>query len=335
MKKMYIRFICMLLVPGPCLFSTAQNSFIFKGGLADGWVSKNYVLNNTNVFKGGNSDGWASQNFLQNASNIFKGGTSDGWSSQNLIQANTAIYKGGTSDGWSSQNVIQANTAIHKGGTSDGWSSINTIQASTAIHKGGMGDGWASTYRPQGVLPITLLTFTASRVGTTALAKWTTGTEINSDYFDVERSNDALNFVFIGKVSAVRNSSANVSYSFTDNQPLSGVNYYRLKEVDLNGHFVYSPARLVKFDSDAGAGIKYYPNPTQGMLTVELTKEMQQEEIVINISSVSGAVVDQKKLPGNNNPVLYINMAKYPVGTYFIQFKTKSSNNVIRIINNN
>ena len=314
-------------------FVVAQNPAIFKGGNADGWVSKNYITSSTNIFKGGTSDGWSSINIQQANTNIFKGGTNDGWSSQNFVQnAGGTIFKGGFGDGWDSKNLVQASTSIHKGGFGDGWSSINKLQSSTAIHKGGFGDGWASTYRPQGPLPISLLSFTAVKQGLAALVEWKTSSEINSNYFDVERSNDAVNFLFVAKVNAAGNSSRELSYGFTDNQPMAGPNYYRLKQVDRDGHAVYSPARLVRFDDAIGAHLKYYPNPTQGILNIQITAQMQDEDMVINITNALGIVVEQVKRSYSASTIIQVDMNRFAKGTYFIQVKTGSSNSVQKIV---
>ena len=314
-------------------FVVAQNPAIFKGGNADGWVSKNYITSSTNIFKGGTSDGWSSINIQQANTNIFKGGTNDGWSSQNFVQnAGGTIFKGGFGDGWDSKNFVQANTVIDKGGFGDGWSSINKVQASTAIHKGGFGDGWASTYRPQGPLPVTLLSFTAQKQGNASLLEWKTSTEINSNYFDVERSNDAISFLYIGRVNAAGNTSREISYSFTDNQPLPGLDYYRLKQVDLNGRVIYSPARLVKFDDVSSGGIKYYPNPTHGILNIGITTQMQNEDMVINISNAAGVVVEQLKKSSNASTLIQVDMRSFSKGTYFIQVKTNSATSVQGVV---
>ena len=333
MKQVNNKIVCVLLLLGLHSYVTAQNPAIFKGGTSDGWVSKNYITSSTNIFKGGTSDGWSSINIQQANTNIFKGGTNDGWSSQNYVQnAGGTIFKGGFGDGWDSKNIVQASTVISKGGNGDGWSSINKVQASTAIHKGGFGDGWASTYRPQGPLPITILTFTAQKQGTAALVQWTTSSEINSHYFEVERSNDAINFEYVGRIDAAGNSSREINYSFTDYQPLAGLNYYRLKQVDLDGHYVYSPARLVRFDGLAGGLVRYYPNPTKGIVNIELPPNFQPEAMVINISNSAGVVLDQLKQQPGGGSIIQVNMSRFAKGTYFIQVKTNNSNSVQRIV---
>lgn len=314
----------------------AQNNAIFKGGSADGWVSQNFLQSSTNIFRGGTADGWASQNIIQNNSNIFKGGSGDGWNSLNYLQAggsNANIFKGGSGDGWVTLNYLQSNISIFTGGISDGWDSKNYMQSNVSLFKGGTGDGWASTYRPQGTLPVTLLSFTAQKQGSLAsLLLWKTSQEINSARFDVESSNDAVAFSKIGSVNAAGNSSVPVSYSFIDNNPVKGMNYYRLKQVDADGRFIYTPARLVTFDVLNPATVKYYPNPTNGILTIELSSANGNEARVINISNSIGVVVNQIKIPASVGAKMKIDLSHYAKGTYFIQLRTATINSTERII---
>ncbi len=110
-------------------------------------------------------------------------------------------------------------------------------------------------------LPIELLSFDAEPVGNTVLVSWTTASEINNDFFTVERSVDASIFTPIGTVNGAGNSSSTRSYSFVDVQPMMGVSYYRLRQTDFNGDFeVFDPA-AVNFGSGMVQGAALFPNP--------------------------------------------------------------------------
>ena len=93
---------------------------------------------------------------------------------------------------------------------------------------------------PATVLPIKLLYFTANYNGTTVDLNWSTTTEINNDYFTIERSADAINFEPILAKDGAGNSSQTLFYTTVDSSPLNGVSYYRLKQTDFNGDFAYS-----------------------------------------------------------------------------------------------
>ena len=119
-------------------------------------------------------------------------------------------------------------------------------------------------------LPVTLTAFTAVKQGSTSLLNWNTSSEVNNAGFDIERSADGRNFSKIGIVyskAANGNSSEKLAYSYVDAAPLSGTNYYRLRQVDLDGKSEYSKIEQVIFGS--GSAVKVYPNPATSMVKVE------------------------------------------------------------------
>ncbi|RZK32194.1 MAG: T9SS type A sorting domain-containing protein [Hymenobacter sp.] len=119
-------------------------------------------------------------------------------------------------------------------------------------------------FEPAASLPVTLTGFTAQAQAQppgVALA-WHTATERNSAYFAVERSADGQLFTEIGRVAAAGTSGQAHSYAYFDPQALSGTSYYRLRQVDLDGTFQYSPVRVVSGQS-ALAGLRFFPNPAQ------------------------------------------------------------------------
>lgn len=108
-------------------------------------------------------------------------------------------------------------------------------------------------------LPIELISFTGEIEGNMHLLEWTTASEIQNDYFDIERSSDAGTFEIIGRVSGAGNSQVVTRYTFTDEQPLNGLNYYRLKQTDYDGKSSYS--KVVALDHTVSGPVSIYPNP--------------------------------------------------------------------------
>ncbi len=102
------------------------------------------------------------------------------------------------------------------------------------------------------VLPIQLLSFTASANGAVVDTRWVTSTETNNDYFTVERSLDADNFEEVGRVEGAGNSTYEMEYAFSDDAPYSGISYYRLKQTDFDGISTYSEVRAVEIAGDTG-----------------------------------------------------------------------------------
>lgn len=141
------------------------------------------------------------------------------------------------------------------------------------------------------LLPIELLSFTAFRADNTSVLDWTTSAEINNKYFEVQRADKDNQFVKIGEVAAAGNSTSPVSYRFIDNSPHKGTNYYRLKQIDFDGHFSYSPTRSVKFTGTES--ITIYPNPVSNLLYVDLPWEINTEENMrYEIFDSEGRLVD-------------------------------------------
>ncbi len=322
-----------LLFMGFINAAIAQNNAIFTGGAGDGQNNISFLQASGNIFNGATGDGWNVASFQQSASNIFIGGQADGWSNSAFLQSSPNFFTGGTGDGWEKSSFLQTGNDIFNGGEGDGWNFTNFGQPSTNIFNGGEGDGWSFTYLPMGPLPVSFTDFTASKwLEIASRLQWKTSQEINSARFEVERSEDAIHYIKIGSVEAAGNSSILTSYNFTDYQPAPGLNYYRLKQVDRDGRYEYTPSRLVRFDRIKTATITCYPNPTSGILNIQIPENNRQEALLINISHTGGVVVVQYKISANGQTVRTVDLSRLPKGTYFIQVKGDQLNIVERII---
>jgi hypothetical protein len=94
--------------------------------------------------------------------------------------------------------------------------------------------------------------------------EWETSSEINNDYFEIQRSANGIDFNAIGEVDGSGTTHEHHDYSFLDTKPYRGINYYRLKQVDYDGQFSYSDIVFVDnayFDGNS-FGFVLYPNPT-------------------------------------------------------------------------
>lgn len=116
-------------------------------------------------------------------------------------------------------------------------------------------------------LPSTLVKFDVVKSGEQAKIIWTTQTENNTRSFIIERSADGKQFDPIGEKAAAGQSSSARSYSFYDKQPIAGLNYYRLKQIDADGKTAYSAVVTVKFD--VTGSLLLYPNPAYDRLTLK------------------------------------------------------------------
>lgn len=145
-------------------------------------------------------------------------------------------------------------------------------------------------------LPITLLNFTAQKNGNTSLLQWKISNEINNAYFSVEHSTNGINFATLGKIEGRGTVSTQQIYQFTDDKPLKGLNFYRLKQVDIDGNFTYSNIVSVNFDNANGV-FKIFPNPA--LDRVRLTLPVSTTTSFINVYDLGGKKVMVKQIGSN------------------------------------
>lgn len=130
-------------------------------------------------------------------------------------------------------------------------------------------------------LPVTLVAFNAVKETNTVQLSWRTTAETNSDYFEVQRSANAKNWLPIGTKSANGESSVLRQYGFTDEKPLEGLNYYRLKMVDKDLTYAYSSIQSLNFGEENNGLVSLYPNPAQDQIRIKADDIASIERIEI------------------------------------------------------
>lgn len=179
--------------------------------------------------------------------------------------------------------------------------------------------------RVNSALPLNLIDFSVSLQNEETILTWQTSQEINTTHFIIERSGDGETFSPTGKVDAAGNSPLAKDYSFTDTNPLHGINYYRLKIVDKDGTFTYSKVVVVKNDNHI-ASFKIFPNPANNILYIEA--KGIQGMVTIRVFDANGRRLKMEKaFLSDNNPYL-LNIKNLPKGVYqlMIQNGTKLEN---------
>lgn len=136
-------------------------------------------------------------------------------------------------------------------------------------------------------LPIELINFEAKIVKETVQTWWITATEINNDFFTLERGTDGVYFTAIGKIKGAGNSTQENYYSFTDVSPGKGIIYYRLKQIDFDGKFSYSQVIAVKMNPTINE-LSIFPNPAQEILNYQF--ESIGGNMTIKILDITGKV---------------------------------------------
>lgn len=169
------------------------------------------------------------------------------------------------------------------------------------------------------ILPIELGNFDVIKTNKEVEIYWSSHSELNNDYYTVERSSDAITWESIAKIFSkgeYGNSNNLLTYEHVDTNPLKGHNYYRLKQTDFDGTESFSSIKNVHIEYEEKA-INIYPNPTTGILAVEGL----EEELFISISTIHGQVMWQE-----HNFTHSINISNLPSAMYIISISDKKGN---------
>jgi Secretion system C-terminal sorting domain len=174
-------------------------------------------------------------------------------------------------------------------------------------------------------LPITLIDFTAIKENDFVKLEWQTSSEINASHFEIERSLGNNFFENIGKINSLGKTILEKNnYQFIDYQPINGINYYRLKLVDLNGKYEYSKIIGINFDNKNSAIGEFYPNPTiENYSNIDINAE-QREEWQITRMDILGKILKTEKrvLEKGQNKITVFDIQK---GMNIIQFENKKN----------
>jgi hypothetical protein len=178
---------------------------------------------------------------------------------------------------------------------------------------------------PGGFLPVQWLHFNVENQGNANRLLWATASEENAQSFEVERSLDGVNFEKIGTKAAAGNSSLTNYYDFTDNNPVNGLNYYRIRLLNTDGTDEFTEIKVVenKFTSTDFA---VYPNPSSDIIYFNSTAD-KAEDIKVEILDILGRVVKtemHKSVVGKNNVGLGI--SNLQAGSYSLRVTFLNSN---------
>lgn len=173
------------------------------------------------------------------------------------------------------------------------------------------------------IFPVELIGFEAFPRAHEIGIKWSTASEINNHFFTVEKSLDNRIFETIGRVDGAGNSQEQRDYEMTDNQPLPGISYYRLKQTDFDGSYSYSNVVAVNFTPGLTA-INVYPNPSDGKtLYVNLAGYAPDKVVNIHIFDMLGRSIYSNRVdvgPSGNQLVrVELSSGKALSGLYNVQ----------------
>lgn len=183
-------------------------------------------------------------------------------------------------------------------------------------------------------LPITLVSFEATPTSNGDVAlHWATSSEINNDYFTIERSVDAEQWEVVRTIEGAGNSSTHLRYAELDEDPHFGVSYYRLRQTDFDGTYSYSHTEAIEIMTPSSIeDLKVYPNPSNGKFNIEFTTP-KEGQANLHVYNTLGNLVHSGSMEihsGANK--VQLNLQHLDPGQYFIRMVTSSGEAVQRSI---
>lgn len=176
------------------------------------------------------------------------------------------------------------------------------------------------------VLPVQLLSFTAETKNNGVLLNWNTSRELNASGFEVEHSSDGSSFQAVDHVNAAGGYTITHHYTSTHTKPVAGLNYYRIKMVDIDGKFTYSDIRKVNIVQN-NAPTAVFPNPATNVVNIQVSNT-QASSYNYRLFTVNGQLITSgtaQVSAGTQTIKLNIVNSTYK-GILLIQLNKSSSN---------
>ncbi len=195
--------------------------------------------------------------------------------------------------------------AVTAGQTLQIFSNFTSVSVSTISAAGGytltqVGSTGSFTVTNQGALPVELVGFSAEAIDNQVQLKWITASEQNNRGFDIERSKDGITWETIAFIEGTGNTTQTQSYDYRDATPHAGINYYRLKQIDIDGAYEYSNMVSVNINSDERK-LLISPNPIQKGHTVNLQINFDDFETgMITLYDMTGKIVLEQNIASQN-----------------------------------
>ncbi len=178
-------------------------------------------------------------------------------------------------------------------------------------------------------LPVELVSFTAKPKDNCVILEWATANELNNDYFQVERSSNGSDFQAVGdKIDGAGTTNEPLNYEFIDTAPLSGISYYRLKQVDFDGQHSYSDVKAVQIGNAPKGEMLVFPNPTRDLLQIRWEGDQPIDKL--RFLDASGQLLSINALI--NDKQAEINLNGLPAGMYFLELLSGKERKIQQVI---
>jgi hypothetical protein len=257
-------------------------------------------------------------------------------SSANLTGAVVTFYYGST--GTDDHVADYTGLTIGKSNGAGAW--VDLLAAATANNDGSITSGsftsfskfaLANSVGGNNPLPVELLDFNAAQKSDEVNVWWTTASEINNDFFTVERSADVKNFEAIAILNGAGNSNSSLNYNTVDGDPLNGISYYRLKQNDFDGKFTYSKIVQV-ICSAAKSKMLVYQNG-ENNIQLNLSSLAASEKVKVCLYDASGQIIHEQIITVDSNGAYYgtIEVGNISSGIYTVVSSSASAQNTKKV----
>jgi hypothetical protein len=282
------------------------------------------LCSNGNIIAGGSSEpGWSGLYLSDDSGNS--------WTQINQVipKSGVAIVTGGVLVGTENLGVfLFSDNGDSLGSRNDGLTNLNihtlTIDNNNYVYAGTDNGVWR---RPLSeILPVELISFTATTNGKEVILSWSTATELNNQGFEIQRSTEGKEFFTVGFVNGHGTTSEQRSYSYADRNLNNGKYYYRLKQVDYDGSFEYSEVVEVDYRGFNSYLLEQnYPNPFNPTTTIGFGLQNKSNVKIIILNAIGeevAVVLNEEREPGFHQ--VEFNAVSLPSGVYFYQLKAGS-----------
>lgn len=229
----------------------------------------------------------------------------------------TSVMAGNNSYTFSGQNSTTQITAL----TATGF----TLGVSTDANASSSNTQWYA-FGSSDLLPVDLTYFSAEKNGSNVDVNWQTASEVNSAYYEIQRSTDGINFETISSLEAAGYSNSLLNYSFVDEAPIKGLNYYRIKEVDSDGRTQYSDIAVVDFyTGNSLLQLAMYPNPMEENATLNFDMPSAGYATIEVFDALGKVVFSQESSFGKGANSVALSQLTLASGNYFVRVLAKNS----------
>jgi len=189
------------------------------------------------------------------------------------------------------------------------------------------GDVFTTDFTIMTTLPVELNAFTAKRNGATIDLEWETKTEVNNDFFELQKSRDGIDFSAIAKLKGSGTTTHTNTYATVDAEPYDGINYYRLEQFDFDGSSIYS--NVINVDFESSRGTLPYPNPVIDNY-VYLNNAHAKKDATLSVYDVNGSLLlSEIPIVENNQKV---DLENLPHGVLLFKIEQEESIEYFRVL---